>query len=41
MEYNAIYDLLSTRKNEQGEWHTVRTTRVVMNRKNSIFAEKE
>ena len=41
MEYNAIYDLLSTRKNEQGEWHTVRTTRVVMIRKNPIFAEKE
>ena len=41
MEYNAIYDPLSTRKNEQGEWHTVRTTRVVMIRKNPIFAEKE
>ena len=41
MEYNAIYDPLSTRKNEQGEWHTVRTTRVVTIRKNPIFAEEE
>ena len=41
MEYNAIYDPLSTRKNEQGEWRTVRTIRVVMIRKNPIFAEKE
>ena len=41
MEYNAIYDPLSTRRNEKDEWDTAKNDRICIVRKNPIFAEKE
>ena len=41
MEYNAIYDPLSIRRNEKDEWDTAKADRICIVRKNPIFAEKE
>ena len=40
MEYNAIYDSLSTRRNEKDEWDTAKTDRICIVRKNPIFATR-
>ena len=40
MEYNAIYDPLSTRRNEKDEWDTAKTDRICIVRKNPIFATR-
>ena len=41
IEYNAIYDPLSIRRNEKDEWDTAKTDRICIVRKNPIFAEEE
>ena len=40
MEYNAIYDPLSIRRNEKDEWDTAKTDRICIVRKNPIFATR-